>query len=119
MLKYLLDEHIPPVYPLITCNVPKTSIRIEKPGSMANDNMNKPHQPTINFRRIAAADFSRGFKSTERDNTIHPVASATVETCAAMIQPSLTRRRILSRHDRALKRTAKFIAPLRGEEVAA
>jgi hypothetical protein len=86
---------------------------------MVDDNVNKPHQATIGFHRIAVADFSRGFQSTVRDNTIHPVASATIETCAAMIQPSLTRRRILSRPDRALKRTAKFIAPLRGKEVMA
>lgn len=81
--------------------------------------MNKLYQATIGFHRIAVVDFSRGFQSTERDNTIHPVASATIETCAAMIQPSLTRRRIISRTDRALKRTAKFIAPLRGKEVVA
>jgi len=86
---------------------------------MVDDNVNKPHQATIGFRRIAAPDFSRGFQSTERDHTIHSVASATIEPRIAMIQPSLTRRRILSRPDRALKRTAKFIAPLRGREVAA
>jgi hypothetical protein len=86
---------------------------------MVDDNVNKPHQATIGSHRIAVVDFSRGFQSTGRDNTIHPVASATIETCAVMAQPSLTRRRILSRPDRALKRTAKFIAPLRGKEVAA
>jgi len=86
---------------------------------MVNDNMNKPHQATIGFHRIAVSDFSRGFQSTVRDNTIHPVASATIEPCAAMIQPSLTRRRNLSCPDRALKRAAKFITPLRGKEVAA
>lgn len=81
--------------------------------------MNKSHQAVMGLHRIAVVDFSRGFQSTERDHTIHPVASATIETCAAMIQPSLTRRHILSRPDRALKRTAKFIAPLRGKEVMA
>jgi hypothetical protein len=86
---------------------------------MINDNLNKPHQTAIVFHRIAVVDFSRGFQSTGRDNTIHPVASATIETCAAMIQTSLTRRYILSCPDRALKRTAKFIAPLRGKEVGA
>lgn len=87
--------------------------------STVGDNMNKSHQATIGFHRSAVVDFSRGFQSTECDNTIHPVASATIETHAAMVQPSLTRRRILSRPDRALKRTAKVITPLRGKEVVA
>jgi hypothetical protein len=86
---------------------------------MIDDRVNKQHQVAIGLHRSAVADFSRGFQSTGRDYTIHSVASATIETRAAMIQPSLTRRRILLHPDRALKRTAKFSAPLRGREVAA
>ncbi|MBS1812390.1 MAG: hypothetical protein JST84_29765 [Acidobacteria bacterium] len=69
--------------------------------------------------REAVSAFSRGFQSTGRDHTIHPVASATIEMRATRIQSSLTRRAFVSHPLRAFQRTAKFIAPLRGREVAA
>lgn len=74
---------------------------------------------TTNFHRVAMADFSRGFQSTERNHTRRRVASATIETTGALIQPSLTRRGFVAPPLRALKRTAKVTAPLRGKEVAA